>query len=95
MSKCVDPGRIAIAGDSAGGGLIVATLVALRDASDPLPAAGVCMSPWVNLEGIGEYMTTKAGVDPMIGREGLVRGAEMYLGGADPRYPLQPHYTLT
>src|SRR5207253_979795 len=47
------PARMVIAGDSAGGGLTVATLVALRDAGDPLPAAGVCLSPWVDLEGIG------------------------------------------
>ena len=46
------PARMVIAGDSAGGGLTVATLVALRDAGDPLPAAGVCLSPWVDLEGI-------------------------------------------
>src|SRR5262245_38142022 len=48
------PSRVAIAGDSAGGGLTVATLVALRDAKDRLPAAGVCISPWVDMEASGE-----------------------------------------
>src|SRR5262249_42142674 len=82
------PARTVMAGDSAGGGLTVATLVALRDAGDPLPAAGVCLSPWVDLEGIGESMTTKAGVDPMVQKPGLLWFASLYLGGADPRTPL-------
>jgi acetyl esterase/lipase len=82
------PARTVIAGDSAGGGLTVATLVALRDAGDPLPAAGVCLSPWVDLEGIGESMTTKAGVDPIVQKQGLLWFASLYLGGAAPRTPL-------
>src|SRR5206468_12868333 len=43
--------KVVIAGDSAGGGLTVATLLALRDAGDPLPVAGVLLSPWVDLQG--------------------------------------------
>jgi acetyl esterase/lipase len=82
------PARTVIAGDSAGGGLTVATLVALRDAGEPLPAAGVCLSPWVDLEGIGESMTTKASVDPIVQRPGLLWFANLYLGGAHPRTPL-------
>jgi epsilon-lactone hydrolase len=77
-----------IAGDSAGGGLTVATLVALRDAAQPLPAAGVCLSPWVDLEGIGESMTTKAAVDPLVDRERLRKLAAYYLGAHNPRTPL-------
>jgi monoterpene epsilon-lactone hydrolase len=84
----VDPASVVIAGDSAGGGLAVATLVAIRDAGDPLPAAGVCLSPWVDLEGIGESMTTKAEADPMVQRDELLGMAKAYLGGADPRTPL-------
>jgi monoterpene epsilon-lactone hydrolase len=83
-----DPTRVVIAGDSAGGGLTVAALVALRDAGDPLPAAGVCLSPWVDLEGLGESMTTKAGVDPLVQRESMLADAKVYLGGANPRTPL-------
>jgi alpha-beta hydrolase superfamily lysophospholipase len=43
--------NIAFAGDSAGGGLTIATMLSLRDAKDPLPAAAVCFSPWTNLKG--------------------------------------------
>jgi acetyl esterase/lipase len=88
LSNGADPARTVIAGDSAGGGLTVATLVALRDAGDPLPAAAVCLSPWVDMEGIGESMTTRAEADPMVQRDDLVEGAQAYLGGADPRTPL-------
>ena len=84
----VDPTRIVIAGDSAGGGLTVAALVALRDAGDPLPAAGVCLSPWVDLEGIGGSMTTRADADAIVQREHLLAMAKAYLGDANPRTPL-------
>ena len=84
----VEPAGAAICGDSAGGGLAVAALVALRDAGDPMPAAGVCLSPWVDLEGLGEAMTARAKLDLMVGREGLLESAAMYLAGADARTPL-------
>jgi acetyl esterase/lipase len=88
LRQGVDPSSVVIAGDSAGGGLTMATLVALRDARDPLPSAGVCISPWVDLEGIGESMTTRADVDPMVKKDGLRQIASLYLGNADPRTPL-------
>ena len=88
VSSGVEPSRIVIAGDSAGGGLTLATLLALRDAGDRLPGAGVCISPWVDLEGLGESMTGKADVDPMVKRDGLMEMARMYLGSADPKNPL-------
>ena len=83
-----EPGALSIGGDSAGGGLTAATLVSLRDQGIPLPSCGVCLSPWVDMEGIGESMTSRAGVDPMVQKEGLVAMAGVYLGGADPRSPL-------
>lgn len=84
----VPPARIAIAGDSAGGGLTVATLLALREAGDPLPAAGVCLSPWTDLAGTGESMRTKVDEDPMCDWPRLSRMAAFYLGEVDPRTPL-------
>jgi acetyl esterase/lipase len=82
------PRSLAIAGDSAGGGLTVATLLALRDAREPLPAAGVCLSPWLDLALGGDSMTSRAARDPMVQREPLSRMAAAYLAGADPRTPL-------
>lgn len=84
----VDPRRLVIAGDSAGGGLTLATLIALRDAGDPLPSAAVCLSPWVDLEALGESMTTQAARDPLVKRDPLLQWAGHYLGTLPPRTPL-------
>ena len=75
-----EPERTIIGGDSAGGGLTVATLVALRDAGDALPAAGVCLSPWADLTQSGETIVTKAAEDPMVRAEDLGRWAAAYRG---------------
>jgi phosphinothricin tripeptide acetyl hydrolase len=84
----VDPKSIAIAGDSAGGGLTVALLLALRDGGAPLPAAGICISPWVDLTcSLGSYVT-KAAVDPVVQPPLVAVMAKAYLGGEDPRTPL-------
>ena len=88
LDQGYEPGALSIGGDSAGGGLTAATLVSLRDQGIPLPSCGVCLSPWVDMEGIGESMSSRAGVDPMVQKEGLVAMAGVYLGGADPRSPL-------
>ena len=88
LDQGIDPAQIAIAGASAGGGLTVAALVSFRDSGSPMPACAVCISPWVDLECIGETMTSKASVDPMIQRDGLVGIANIYLNGPDPRTPL-------
>ncbi len=81
--------EIVIAGDSAGGGLTMATLLALRDAGDELPAAGVGISPWVDLAGEGETMVTKADVDPMVQKPGLDQMARHYVGPeGDLKHPI-------
>jgi phosphinothricin tripeptide acetyl hydrolase len=82
------PEGVAIAGDSAGGGLAIASLVALRDRGLSLPAAAVAISPWADLEMTGHSMTTKADVDVMIKVTRLKASADAYLAGQDPRAPL-------
>jgi acetyl esterase/lipase len=82
------PQRLAIAGDSAGGGLTIATLVLLRDAGVPLPAAAVPISPWTDLSLSGETMRTLADADPMCTEPGLRRMAGWFLAGADERDPI-------
>jgi acetyl esterase/lipase len=79
------PAHIAIAGDSAGGGLTVATLLALRDAGEPMPACAVCLSPWFDLEGAGE--SALADQDPIVERQHMLDVAAVYLAGADSRHP--------
>ena len=88
LNNGANPRSSAIAGDSAGGGLTVATLLSIRDSGDPLPAAGVCISPWVDMEGTGDSMTTKAGADPMVSKDGLLDMAQHFLGDGDRRDPL-------
>jgi monoterpene epsilon-lactone hydrolase len=88
ISNGANPASTVIAGDSAGGGLTLATLVTLRDVRDRLPAAGICISPWVDLEAIGESMESNASVDPLISREMLCEMAATYLAGENPKSPM-------
>lgn len=88
LAQDVAPEHIAIAGDSAGGGLTIATLLALRDRGLPLPRCGVCFSPWVDLEATGASMDEITN-DPMLNRASILHFAGFYLaGGLDPRTPL-------
>ena len=79
---------IAVAGDSAGGGLAVSALLALRDTADPLPLAAVLMSPWTDLTASGASYEDRASADPLNARATLLGMARSYLGGADPRSAL-------
>jgi monoterpene epsilon-lactone hydrolase len=84
----VDPTNLVISGDSVGGGLALAALVALRDAGDPLPAAGVHLSAWADLSLSGDSMTTNEPIDPLVNRTLLKQMADGYLGEHDPTDPL-------
>ena len=88
LDQGLAPEQIVIGGDSAGGGLTLATLVSLKEQGKPLPGAAFALSPWVDLEGIGESMQTRAAADPMVQKEGLVRMGKLYLADTDPRTPL-------
>jgi monoterpene epsilon-lactone hydrolase len=79
---------IAVAGDSAGGGLAVALLVAARDAGEALPAAATLMSPTVDLTSSGASMTERVDQDPFSTPALLRQLASDYLAGADPKTPL-------
>ena len=80
-----DPSRIVLAGDSAGAGLVMATLLALRDEGASMPAGGLLISPWVDVLNSGPSITAKAAVDPMISKAYLDESAGQYLHGVDPR----------
>jgi acetyl esterase/lipase len=88
LDRGVAPAGVAIAGDSAGGGLTVATLVALREAGLPLPAAGVCISPWTDLTCTAGTYATLAGRDPIVTTDGVAEMAGHYIGAGDVRAPL-------
>ncbi|PVX97897.1 alpha/beta hydrolase [Paraburkholderia unamae] len=81
------PGSIVIGGDSAGGGLALATLIALRDAGDPLPAGAVLFSPWTDLAATGASICENDGRDPMFSGGVFARIAPFYLGSASATDP--------
>jgi acetyl esterase/lipase len=87
LGEGVDPGRISVMGDSAGGGLTFATLLKLRDDGIPLPAAAVALSPWTDLTVTSASIGRFADSDPMLSPEAAETYARWYLAGADPRHP--------
>jgi epsilon-lactone hydrolase len=82
------PSAIALMGDSAGGGLVAATLLALGRRGVPQPAAGVCLSPWTDLTLTADSYARCAATDPFFDRTRGHQSAANYLRGADPRDPL-------
>jgi epsilon-lactone hydrolase len=88
IGQGIAPEHIAIAGDSAGGGLSLATMATLRDTGRPLPACAWLVSPWVDLTMSGASMASKADVDPLIQKPYLDELAAAYLGGTSPADPL-------
>src|SRR5246500_5258694 len=79
----IAPSDIVFAGESAGGGLVVATLVNARDHGLPLPASALVMSPYVDLTLAGTTMDTKHDVDPLLSRELLQPRVADYTPGQD------------
>jgi len=88
LRQGIDAQRIVIAGDSAGGGLAMTTLLALKAAGDPLPAVAALLSPWIDLEATGGSYDSRKHVDPMVRRRQIIAQREMYLAGkVDTRDP--------
>lgn len=79
--------KIILAGDSAGGGLTVATALALRDRGLASPAALVCIAPWVDLTGSGASLATRARRERWLSPAGLAADARLYAGGEDLTNP--------
>jgi epsilon-lactone hydrolase len=89
LDQGLRPENIALAGDSAGGNLVLTTVLGLRERGLPLPATGVLMSPWTDLAAIGETYVSRADADPIHQRPMILALAKNYLGeGGDPRDPL-------
>ncbi|HEX5354579.1 MAG TPA: alpha/beta hydrolase [Aquabacterium sp.] len=88
LNKGIDPKSVVFGGDSAGGGLALACLVASRDQGLPLPAGAVLFSPWSDLTCSGDTMKSLADVDVMFNPESLPEAAALYLNGKPANTPL-------
>ena len=78
LGEGISPENVVIAGDSAGGGMTMATLLTLREAGDPLPAAAVLISPWLDLTASGESAQTRNEQDPLFRAEEMPKAAQHY-----------------
>lgn len=88
LAQGIPAAHIAIAGDSAGGGLALSTLLLARERGLPLPAAAVLLSAWTDLSASGASYETRAASDPIHQRAMILATAKNYLGDADARHPL-------
>jgi monoterpene epsilon-lactone hydrolase len=88
ISSGFAPDKIIIGGDSAGGGLTLATLISLKDEEEALPALAVLLSRWTDMEGTGESMETRADVDPWLSPDASRTTPALYIRDMDPRHPL-------
>ena len=88
LDEGVPAARIAVVGESAGGGLVAATLAALRDTALPQPCCAAVFSPWVDMTVSGASTQTKADLDPVLTPEALRTRARDYLGEHNPDTPL-------
>jgi len=88
LSSGIAPETLAIGGDSAGGGLALATLLGAKAAGLPMPACALLFSPWTDLAGTGASLQTNRQRDAMLVSEKIHEGAAFYLNGTDARNPL-------
>jgi epsilon-lactone hydrolase len=88
LESGVSPARVLVAGDSAGGGLAVATLLAARDRGLPQPAAVAVFSPWADISRSGASMRTKDGTDPLFSYDAMGWYAGRYMPNGDRSAPL-------
>jgi acetyl esterase/lipase len=88
LDSGIAPETLAIGGDSAGGGLALATLLAAKAAGLPMPACAILFSPWTDLAGTGASLQTNRQRDAMLVSDKLQEGASFYLNGTDPKNPL-------
>lgn len=84
----LDPSAMAIGGDSAGGNLSMATLLALRDAGESLPAACILISPWLDMTNDGESRKTRAKADPWFNPDHVPASAAKVFSEYELRNPL-------
>lgn len=88
LEQGIDPGNIVLGGDSAGGNLTLVTLLAIRDKKLPMPAGGVCLSPWTDLTVKGDSIRFNRQMDPMIPSRRVKHAARLHANGMpldDPR----------
>ncbi len=88
LSKGVEPSQICIAGDSAGGGLAIATLITLREQGKPLPAGAICFSPWLDLTLSGDSVLKNMHLDPILSGTILQKYVNYYIGSHNADDPL-------
>lgn len=88
LNQGIPAGNIAFVGESAGGAMVVSVMVAAKQKGLPLPAAGVAISPWANLEHTGASMTNREGLDPLNTKPLLDLLARSFLAGELPNHPL-------
>jgi len=93
LESGIEPQNVALAGESAGGYLVLTTLLRARTQGLPLPAAGICLAPATDLAITGESYISNASTDPVLADTGVFWWGEAFLGDADPRSPeVSPYY---
>jgi acetyl esterase/lipase len=88
LAQGVSPLTTVIAGDSAGGGLVLAVLLAARAEGLPMPSSALLFSPWTDLAGTGDSLKSNLRRDPMLRGERIFEATAFYVNGADPKDPL-------